>query len=305
MLDFFHLPSGAKADIQVFGPTSISTGVGLQTWNKPRGCSMVALFGVGAGGNGGNGALNAVGTGAAGGGGGGSGAQVFMMLPASMLPDVLFCSVVHGGSQTYSTVSLTPDSSIANNRVLFVNGGNNGGNASGATPGSAGVGGPVTNIASVPIVARGVFNFLVGQAGTAGGVTSTPSSITSPTTGLTVTGGAGGGGRGDSTGWPAGTWVTPAGFPPHTGGAGASGVAVPGGNGSNGFNLVVQGLRFSYGGAGGGGGHGLAVGAGLFGGNGGNGGVGCGGGGGGGARDGAVAGVGGRGGPGQITMIAW
>lgn len=303
MLDFFHLPQGVKADVQVFGPTSISTGVGLQTWNKPRGCSMVAIFGVGAGGNGGNGAVGAAGA-AAGGGGGGSGAQVFVVLPASMLPGVLFCSVVHGGSQTYSTVSLTPDSSIANNRVLLVNGGNSGNNASGATPGSAGVGGPVTNIASVPIVARGVFNFLVGVAGSPGNAASVPAGSLA-TSGVTLSGGTGGGGVTATIGGNGGSINAVAGFALQIGGLGAQNNSTPGANGSNGHNVVVNGLRYSYGGTGGGASHSTAAGAGLFGGNGGAGGIGCGGGGGGGCLTGGVAGVGGKGGPGQITMIAW
>lgn len=294
MLDFFHLPVGVKADVQVFQTTGVASA--MQVWNKPRGVSMVAMFLVGAGGNGGNGAVGASGS-AAGGGGGASGGQTFVCVPAHRVPDRLHLLL----SSDVSVLIAPTDTAL--NRFALARVGGNGGNASGATAGTAGATATAAAIADCPLAALGVYNFIGGQGGAAGGSIAVPPVITLPTTGLVVTGGTGGSGViGTNAG---GSFSIAGGFPTQNGGIAPTVATDPGGNGSNGFNFVIAGLRYSYGGTGGSSSNSVATGSGLFGGNGGAGGTGCGGGGGGGCLTGGVAGVGGRGGPGQITMAAW
>ena len=57
MLDLSHIPKNTKADIQTFTTTNGGPVTGVfTTWTKPRGCTFVRLFGLGAGGGGGGGA---------------------------------------------------------------------------------------------------------------------------------------------------------------------------------------------------------------------------------------------------------
>lgn len=304
MLDFLHLPEGRNCDVQVFSANA-STGLSLewQTWNKPRGVSMIHILCIGAGANGGNGAVGAV-SAAAGGGGGGSGGITSVCVPASRLPDTLFCSA---GSSTasWTVVSISPVGQITNHYVAYANRATaaGGGNASGGTAGAAGL---AAAAGGTSLGGMGVYTILAGQAGIIGGAAVAGGNLTLPTTGLTVTGGTGGGGLpASSNGTPGGSFTVAGAFPPHSGGVGTNNSLIPGTPGTNGFDNVIPGLRYSYGGTGGGSSYASAGGPGLFGGNGGNGGIGCGGGGGGGCLTGGVAGIGGPGGPGQIIIIAW
>lgn len=97
MLDFSHIPTRGSADIQTFiGYQRTITG-GSQQWVKPRGISMVHILCLG---QGGNGASATAGATSAGGAGGGSGAQSSLLIPARMLPDILYVSGGAGGAGT-------------------------------------------------------------------------------------------------------------------------------------------------------------------------------------------------------------
>lgn len=307
MLDFSHLPTSTKADVQVFNATATSTGVWQYVaWHKPRGVSMLHILAIGAGGNGGNGAVGAA-LAAAGGAGGGSGGQTSLVIPAALLPDILYCrvGVALTGFAMLSQVVIDPSAQSATT-VIVANGGAAGGNASGATAGAATAGGSVASIATMSLAGLGFYTLLAGQAGIVGHQTLAPPALTLPVTGLLITGGTGGAGvPGVATGGSGGSFTVTGAFPPHPGGIGATSTTTPGGNGSNGFDRVINGLSYSYGGTGGGSTGNAPTGAGLVAGNGGNGGIGCGGGGGGGGFTGSTQGLGGRGGPGQIIITAW
>ena len=135
MLDFSHIPTSTKADVQVFAGSTGFTSNGWRVWTRPRGASMLHILCIGSGGDGGNGAVGAAST-AAGGGGGGSGGQASLVVPAILLPDTLYVTVMATPTLT-SYVSLHP-SVVANNPVIGAAGGGTGGNASGATAGTAG-----------------------------------------------------------------------------------------------------------------------------------------------------------------------
>lgn len=309
MLDFFNIPTSFRGDVQTFtGWAQPAVFTDWRVWTKPRGVSMVAILAVGAGGNGGNGAVGANST-AAGGGGGGSGGQSYVCLPAIFVPDILYV-IAHapGNASSLSTVAINPDTTVTGaNTICRAVAGTNGGNASGATAGVAGTAGGVNAISASVLAGMGVYNFLAGQAGIAGGAAAGGSALTLPTTGLCITGGTGGGGvpGAGSQGTPGGN-ITGAGvLPTLNGGAAQATATSPGNAGSNGLLCGFRNLEFSMGGTGGGSSHGSATGAGLFGGNGGNGGIGCGGGGGGGCLTGGTAGIGGLGGAGQVVILAW
>lgn len=304
MLDFSHLPSSTKADVQVFNVGSAVSAGSWQIWNRPRGVSMLHILCIGPGGNGGNGAVGAAST-AAGGGGGGSGGQSVLVIPATLLPETLFCSVAFTGSVN---VGIDPVSTTSVNTIICrATAGGAGGNAAGATAGAAGAAGTVNAIGSSCLAGLGFYTLLAGQAGIIGGAAIAGAALTLPTTGLLITGGTGGAGVGNaaSTGAAGGAFTVAGAFPPQPGGIAPGSQTVPAGNGSNGFDRVTNGLSYSYGGTGGASTGGAATGAGLKAGNGGAGGIGCGGGGGGGGFTGSTQGLGGRGGPGQVIITAW
>ena len=323
MLDFNHLMTTPGYNVQVFlGNNAGTTVTAWQTWIKPRGINWVYMIGAGAGGGGGCGF--AAPTAAAGGGGGGSGAQSSVSLPAYLIPDVLYISTGQGGNGgtgsgvngttgTNTIVSIEPSPITSTGTVfLFANAGSGGsGVKTQATAGPAGVAGAVTTIVAMPMAARGSYNFLAGQAGTAGGASQTAgAALTLPVTGLMVTGGTGGGGS-DATAAPqfAGGAITGVGlnatFP--TVGGGRAGTATVIGDGGSG-GLVIKPFpmnntvgMFHYGGTGSGG---DAFAVGRISGPGGRGAPGCGGGGSG-AGAAAGVGVGGPGGPGFVIIISW
>ena len=307
MLDLSHIPSMyPNADVQVFIGDATALVGGWKVWTKPRGKTMCQLVLVGTGGDGGAGAVGAAST-AAGGGGGASGAQTVLRFPLWAVPDCLYLSLLAGGTQQRSYVSIYPDSSLVAAHVLAsASGGGTGGNASGATGGAAGAAAAVATAANMPTGWQWVVSALAGQAGVAGNV-SDATNLTVPTTGLIVTGGTGGGGVP-----PSGTNSQTLGGTITNGGVfvvpnrpAASIVATdPTQNGEAGRQYLPDFLKF-YGGRGGFGMNDAATGAGLVQASGGDGAPGCGGGGSGGALSGSTPGVPGKGGPAFAIFTCW
>ena len=317
MLDFNHILSTPGADIQYFvgyaGPTLIQ----WQTWRKPRGVKFIYLLGVGGGASGGTGVNT--GTTSGGGQGGDSGAQTNLMIPAMMVPDVLYIqcgaggpgpttsgSTGNAGVPTYVTIE--PDTTLtANMTLLFANGGTVGSTAATTTVGgTSGTPAAAAPIANMPLAGRGFYTFLAGQAGTTGGgANNVGVALTVPTTGLMVTGGAGGGGCNSGTGAAGGALSAPTGslgqdfFPTIAGGLAAV-TSIPAGAGVSGY--IARNYLMNYGGAGGGGG---TLTAGGFSGAGAPGAPGCGGGGSGGANTTNTALKAGDGGPGFVLIASW
>src|SRR5574343_336906 len=98
--EFSPMPDALKtADVKWFTPGGAATTT-WQVWSKPRGVQMVMILAVGAGGGGGNGFSAAAGSARGGGGGGGSGAISRVIIPAILLPDVLYVSPGVGGAAT-------------------------------------------------------------------------------------------------------------------------------------------------------------------------------------------------------------
>jgi hypothetical protein len=304
-------PKPGQCDVQVFGPnspTSTGTEDGGAIWRKRPGANMVTIFALGAGGGGGNGTVGAV-SNAGGGGGGGSGAQIYMEIPALLVPDTLFINVGIGGQGNGATggrsiVQLAPGS-YSNQNALFVEAKGGLGGNSGAAGGGGGTGGAAGTIGNNPL-ASGAFLTYGGQSGNSAPGPGAPANTNFPVTGLRVTGGCPGAGLNGSgaAGSLGGTFNNPdaRAFPALVAGSAGSTATTPGGAGSNGFEMVKG---FWCGGTGGGSSHGSATGAGLVGGKGGDGGIGCGGGGGGGALTGSTQGLGGRGGDGLVIIIQW
>jgi hypothetical protein len=319
MLDFNHILNNPNIDVQTFiGQAQTTAGAATgewKTWRKPRGAKFVYMIAVGGGASGGV-ALNTAAT-SGGGAGGGSGAQSTLMIPAMFLPDVLYIQAGLGGVQPATLVSAATNvagiptyvaiepwnTAAAQSTLLFANGGQIGiAAATSTTGGTATVAASSASIANMPLAGRGAYQFFAGQAGSAGGSSTTAGiAQTYPTTGLMVQGGAGGGGS--STSGQAGGAITLAGFgdnfPAITGGTAAV-TSTPAGSGSGGTMLKM----FQY--TGGSGGGGSTTTAGGLAGAGGNGAPGCGGGGAGGSNT-TVTTLGrpGDGGPGFVYIYSW
>jgi hypothetical protein len=293
----FGTPQGAE--VSDFFGNSITAGAAWHSWTKRKTASMVHILLLGSGGNGGLGVAGANST-AAGGGGGGSGGQTSVLIPAYMLPDVLFISLAYGGSAVASYVSFDR-TTTAQSLLAIANGGGNGGNAAGATAGAAGAAGGVATIAGMPRAGSGIYTLLAGQAGIIGGAAVAAAAQTAPTTGLIVAGGTGGGGLpaaaavgtagGAFTG--TGVWLTRAAA---TSG-GASSTGTDGGAGIDTYNNIFLPTP----GCGGASGGGTTGGSGA----GGHGGSGCGGGGSGGCITGQVVGARGIGGMANCIITQW
>lgn len=309
----FSWPKAGQNDVQVFGPnspTSTGTEDGCAIWRKKPGASMVAIFALGGGGGGGNGTVGAV-SNAGGGGGGGAGGQVYVEMPAFLVPDTLFINVGFGGtagnSGGRSIVQLAPGNYPAQNALLVeCKGGSSGG--SGAGGGSGGSGGAVGAIGNMPM-ACGTFVSYAGHGANSAPGPGSPSNTNLPLTGVRACAGCPGAGLNGSgvAGSVGGTYANPDSrvFPSVSGGSAGSTTTTPGGQGTNGFQVLQGQFGYWYGGTGGGSSHGSATGAGLVGGNGGDGGIGSGGGGGGGALTGSTQGIGGRGGDGIVIICQW
>ena len=271
MLDVLNLPKPQNGYIDYFFGDAATAATSWRTWEKPRGINMIHItcFGGGSGGGGG------IGVNQQGGGGGGSGGQTTLLIPAHVLPDILYVSPGKGGagastfgspgsSGTASFVSIAP-STAAIYVACFANGSI--GAAAGNTGGDPAV---VAAQTSALMSSQGFFFALAGQRGS-----TVAASITYPTTGLLVSAGAAGGPGGSFTSNGFGgniTAPTQASITFFSNILGsADGTDIPGSNGISLFQPLL-----STGGAGGGG---RGATANALNGSGGNGGFGSGGGG--------------------------
>ena len=290
----FHLPDAVGEGVRVFKP-SASNGGAWFSWSKPRGCRLVMLWGCGPGGTGGRGYSGASG---GGGGGGGSGGVSSLIIPAWLVPDMLWVLPAAGGSglQTFVAVSpVMPGGSAPSNVLLIAAAGSNGTNGSSGSSGGGGSGGNAQYGSGWALWAVGVSAGYTGQSGANGGNQAAGSAIT-PGNSTVVTGGSGGAGHAVSTNYAGGVITAPqAGWEPMVanvaGGVGAGGNGRPG---LDGFHRTGV-PSYSTGGTGGGSNYGAT------GGNGGRGGTGSGGGGGG---SGSTGGSGGLGGDGLVVITA-
>lgn len=296
------------------------------TWIKPRGVNWVYMIGVGGGASGTGGTYSIINSASAqpGGAGGGSGAQTVMMLPAALVPPVLYVHLGQGGRQTaLSSASVSVPGGptyvaiepltigIANNSQLLLLTANG---ASGTAGGAA-----MVIDGNFPLAGRAIkVTNTAGQSGTAGGATGAANGTTLilPTTGLMVTGGTGGGGKsinftsptsqgGNIAGLPTASSTTNTnmhvGYIP-TANGGTSSIAnlANGGPGQAGYKFSNW---LHLGGTGGGGGGTANTGLGSLGGAGGDGAPGCGGGGSG--SGGISTGLPGAGGDGFVHIISF
>jgi len=285
------LPRNGITNWSVFyAQQNTTTTNGWLSWMKPAGCSWIYIWAVGAGGAGGrpnNGAVTNAGT------GGSSGAVTRILIPATLVPDILYVrpaagaappavNNAGGNNSVASYLSIAPNTT-AQNLICTFNGSI--GNVSAAATSASGI---WLNV--------GLFTSIAGQSGSAGATSANTSgsNLAFGASGLPVTGGAGGGNGtgagGDITG--AGLMPTRSGGAGTIGGAGADGFR-QGQNFAPGFKLFP--LLFSGGAGGGGDANGGTAGSG------GRGSWGCGGGGGGGST--SASGTSGNGGNGGDALI--
>ena len=274
----------------------------FQMWHKPKYATLVDIIIIGAGAGGGGGKTGAAGTARGGGGGGGSGAMCRFIIPAKLLPDLLYVQPGIGGagaaadgtgtSGGNSYVALAPNISTQN--LLQKSGGTaavGGSPGTAATGGAGGAGETTTNFtfgAPWASLCNGIA--VAGQTGGTGGAHTgaAGTAITWATGSLIISSGAGGGGTPTGNTDYAGGDITGGGLilPTVPGGLAAAGAGNPG--------VITWRPQFmSSGGSGGG-----TAGASGTAGRGGDGGPGSGGGGGGGVTGGA----GGRGGDGMVII---
>jgi hypothetical protein len=285
MLDLSNIPSQQQQTYTLY-----ATG-NWQTWSKPRGAKFIEIFCLGGGAGG---AIQVIGAGGrAGGLGGGAGGIVRGIIPAFLLPDILYILVGKGGagSTTNSTngvsggisyIGLQPSTS---EQTLICKSSTTTAQCS-TTP---------ATISSIPLSAFGNLGLFTAIAGVGGGVNG----FTTPTAGGSqaalgtslVTGGGGGGGKSTST-FSSGGSITAASVILTTQ---VNGGVANAQDGENGYGTLIP-----FCGTGGGGGAGRQGDSGL-GGNGGNGWYGCGGGGAGGTTS-ATGLRGGNGGDGLVII---
>jgi hypothetical protein len=317
--DFGNLASNYNSDVQIFA--SGNDAQGAQRWIKPRGVSMVYMMAVSGGGGGGGGTTGATTTARGGGGGGACSSLGVLMKPAFLLPDYLLVQVGSGGlggaagqaggNGTNSYISLGAGISaisVRGNWVLTPSAAASppGGGGAG-TSGAAGAAGGAPSLGTdgnIGHSAFGLTHFIVGVAGSAGGVQTGAVGADAFASGSGVPFGPGAGGAGvnsASTGFAGGNNPLTSSIDfsdgllqPSAGNGSAGSNVLAGGNGANG---LVCWKPFLFTGGGGGGSA-----DGQIGGNGGQGGLGSGGGGGGG---GTTGGKGGNGGDGIVIIISW
>ena len=189
MLDLGHLYNTSNRSIQYF-----STPGSWVTWNKPRYCSFIRILCIGAGGGGGRGGAISLSY-ATGGGGGGSGAMTYVIIPANLLPDILyvFCDLGSTGAGEASYVSVAPNNSGIYT-VCYANGGGGGTNASpGNSYSAGGSGGSASSASSIILGSVYAFTY-AGQVGGEAYGGGAGYDVYYPTTGLLLSGGGGGGG---------------------------------------------------------------------------------------------------------------
>jgi hypothetical protein len=297
------LPRQGITNWQTFyAAQSATTTDSWQSWMKPAGCSWIYIFCQASGGGGGrpnNGSISV------GGGGGATGGTTRMLIPAFMVPDILYVRPGSGGAgattaNTAGSIGVTSHVSMAANtttaNLLLGQAGGSGGAAS-TTGGTAGVAG-TTNPAMVGV---SLFTTVVGATGRDGASANDGNGVSITQTGASLTTPGAGGGNGFGSG---GSIVNNVVFPTISGGATEV-------NGSVGFQegaIIQPGLKsfpmiFSGGSGGGGTKSGGAGGTAGSGGNASYGGGG--GGGGGGGNSGSTSGNGGSGGDGFILIGAF
>ena len=297
MLDHSFTPRTGVSQLQTFYQVGAAVAGEFQVWIKPRNIGMVSIKLIGAGVVGGSGFTGASLSARGGGGGGGSGAITDLLIPASLLPDVLYVLVGRGTNGNRSYVSLAPDAALPAASLIGVSGAAGpgaGGNGSGTAGGIAGTAGTVAATTTAMGHGLGLFVSRAGQSGAVGGAQTGAigGAVTFGGSGIPITGGAGGGGTNTTDVNFAGGAITGSGlFPTLNGGLAA------GGAGQNGFFLSGNPMWAASGGSGGG-----TNGAAGSGGVGGIGNYGSGGGGGGG---GVTGGAGGNGGDGIVFFNCW
>ena len=317
MLDFNNILATPGADIQYFQGSSTVTLRQWQTWRKPRGARWIHLLGVGGGGGGGAGINTTTTSGS--GAGGSSGGQTSVMIPAMFVPDTLYIQAGAGGAGATTSgglgtagiityVCIAPYTTIAPAGTLLLATGGTAGTVAATldTGGGAPAAVAAATIAGMCLAGRGFFILLAGQAGAIGSAQGNPSvSITPPTTGLMVTGGAGGGGSFAGAGTAGGNinvipnMLGTDFFPLPLSGGTAAVTSTPAG--TAGARFISKNSLFNFGGSGGGG---ATTTAGGLASAGGDGAPGSGGGGGGGMNttNNTIA-RGGNGGPGFVYII--
>lgn len=253
-----------------------------QIYEVPDNAVALLIAVCGPGGTGGNGFTRAAGAAGGGGGGGSCGGFSRVIVPAIILPRVIYANP--GVPGVLSWIGVAPTNSNATNIATATQGGN-GGNGTGAAVGAAGTAPGALAIANHIYSWMGVHEYNGGQAGAAGGAVAGAAGANSLWGSFGIGGGAGGGGTTSAD--FAGGNITGAGIVPTISG-GAAGSS----NGNPGY--WREDLLISTGGSGGG-----SSNTGV-GGNGGNGGPGSGGGGGG---AGTAGGTGGRGGNGFVFIL--
>lgn len=310
MLDFSHIPVAiGNADVQSFVGNATTLASSWQTWQKPRGKSMLHIQLVGAGGNGGTGVVGANSV-SAGGAGGQSGAITNVIVPLAFLPDTLYLSlagVKPTATANFASIITIAPANVANNILAFANGGLHGGNAAAGTGGTVGTAAAIATAANMPLGWPFITSVcFASQVGTAGGAAIAAVALALPVTGAFVTGGTGGGGlpAAAATGTNGGNITGAGAFPTNLGGVGSATATVPAQNGNPGMQAIPR-LGYFLGGTGAASTHGTATGAGLAQGSGGDGALGCGGGGMGGALTGSAAGRVGVGGPAFAIFTTW
>jgi hypothetical protein len=275
------------------------TTTGWRTWMKPAGCAWIYIYCQASGGGGGRPANGAI---TVGGGGGATGGATRMLIPAFMVPDILYVRPGSGGAgattaNTAGSIGVTSHVSMAANTtaanlLLFQNGGSGG--AAVTTGGTAGTAGTT----SQAMVGVSLFTTVVGATGRDGASANGGNGVSITQTGASLTTPGAGGGNGTGNG---GSVINSVVFPTIIGGS--TGV-----NGQLGFQegaIIQPGLKsfpMIFSGGTGGGGINTAGTAG----NGGSSSYGGGGGGGGGGTDaGSISGNGGSGGDGFVLIGAF
>lgn len=213
MIDYAHIPDRKIVTESRYLGFSATDGGSWQTWEKPRGSTMLRITCIAGGGGGGSGYKA---SGGAGGSGGGSSAISIIMIPADCLPDVLYVSVGVGGAggavpadnaatlgsngiRTY--VSVAPFTGVIYS-VCYADSGKAGTTAATSTlPGGAGAGGTVATRNESSFSSYGISNYIGGHGGGSGGQqANAPATYSFPTTGIMLSGGVGGPGTNNTFG---------------------------------------------------------------------------------------------------------
>lgn len=210
MLDYLHLSDNINGNIDYFPGISNTDGGSWVLWEKPRGSHMIRITCIAGGGGGGSGYNASPG---GGGSGGGSSAISIVTIPAYVLPDRLYVSSGVGGkgadAPSANTANLGSNGvrsyvCIAQDigaiyRVCYSDSGKAGTTAATSSGGgSSGTGGNISTISDMLLAAYGIRNFIAGSNGALGGNSGgSGGTLTYPTNGLLLSGGAGGTGSGN------------------------------------------------------------------------------------------------------------